>query len=366
LQLRTSVVTPLIASQCDKKVPACGQCIKTGRGCSGDRKTVDLMFYDESTRVVTQNQGRRASSSSISNIQENSKVVVRRASSHIGSTTPFKLTGFVMWQPLDDLGVNYFMSNFTVADPTMTLLLYLSGFYAKTGFANPALSQMVAAVGLVGLARRSRCKDMRNVAANNHGAAIRTINAALVNPKYAVQDSILASIYLAAMFDAIIVGRTVGMDNACTHLAGAVSVGLLILKQEKRTEVTFNQCTTLVKTVIMNCWIQQVPLQPGSVKFKKLVEQKVNIHSLYDKFLDIVMELVRLKETLRDESNSNPWTSYREPWPSTLTWRTLHTNWSTSTGSNRKSLRHRPSLLYRKLDANIGLERHPHFAPKST
>jgi hypothetical protein len=219
-----SVGTLLTALQCDKKLPACGQCTKAGRGCSGYRNTVDIMFHDESTRVVSQHQSRRGSSSAIPNTQIGSKAVVKRASTQIGSTTRFKLTGFVMYQPLDDLGANFFMSNFVVPDPAMSLLNYLPGFYAKTGFANSALSQMVTAVGLVGLANRSRSNDMRNVAANNYGAAIRSINAALLNPKYAAQDSILASIYLAAMFEALIMGRNVIIDNACTHLAGAVSV----------------------------------------------------------------------------------------------------------------------------------------------
>jgi hypothetical protein len=72
-----------------------------------------------------------------------------------------------MYQPLDDLSIKYLISKSTETDCAMTLLPYLPEFYAKTGFANPAMSQMAIAVGLVGLTRRSRCKDMRNVAVNN-------------------------------------------------------------------------------------------------------------------------------------------------------------------------------------------------------
>jgi hypothetical protein len=176
-----SVGTLLTTLQCDKKLPACGQCIKAGRGCSGYRNTVDLMFHDESTRVVSQHQSRRSSTSAISNTQASSKAVAKRVSTQNKTTTPFKLTDFVMYQPLDDLGANFFMSNFVVPDPAMSLLHYLLGFYAKTGFANSALLQMVTAVGLVGLANKSRSNDIRNVAANNYGAAIRSINAALLN-----------------------------------------------------------------------------------------------------------------------------------------------------------------------------------------
>jgi hypothetical protein len=264
------------------------------------------MFHDESTRVTSQNQGRRASGSAILNTQENNKDIARRASTKIGTTTPFKLSNFVMYQPLDDLGVNFFMSNFAVPDPTMTLLPYLPTFYAKTGYVNLALSPMVAAVGLVKLASKSRNKGMRHVAAKNYGAAIRTINASLLNPICAAQDSILASIFLAAMFEALIKGRDVGVDNACTYLAGAVSVALLILEQKRHTDVTSKQCTTLVKTVIMNCWIQHVPLPPNFTKLKKLVEKKVKVYTIYDKFLDIVMELVQFKAMLRDTAECDP------------------------------------------------------------
>jgi hypothetical protein len=267
---------------------------------------VDLMFLDESSRVVTQNQGRISPRQTRLESHEANTELNERIKKQKSPGSPLQLTGFVMYQPLDDLGVNFFMNNFMVDDPNMSLIHYLPSYYAKTGFSGPALRQMCAAVGLVSLANRSHRKDMLDVATNYYAAAIRVINTALLCPKRAAQDSILASIFMAAMFEALIIPRHRGMDNCCTHLSGAVSVANLILKQGKQTDVTMQQCTALVKTVIMNCWVQDVSLPPNFAEFKNLVEKKAARVSLHDSFLNIVMELLEFKKEIQDSLQDLP------------------------------------------------------------
>jgi hypothetical protein len=217
-----------------------------------------------------------------------------------------------MYQPLGDLGVNFFMSNFVGGDPATSLLYYLPSFYAKTGYSDPALQQCVTAVGLVGYANASRRKDMINIAVNTYGAAIRSINTALMDPQYAAQDSIITAIYLAAIFEAIVVPRKAGMDNCCRHLAGAVTFASLILKQAIPSDVTSSLLAALVKTVILNCWIQHVPLPLHFIRVKKLVEKNTSLYSEYDAFLDILMELVRFREELRNGAYCNAMTIIQE------------------------------------------------------
>ncbi|EUC47265.1 hypothetical protein COCMIDRAFT_90525 [Bipolaris oryzae ATCC 44560] len=295
-----------LRSRCDKKLPACGQCIKAGRGCSGYRNMVDLMFLNESSRVVTQNRGRISARKMPLDDDDANKMLFQRAKNQEPPESPLRLAGFIMYQPLDDLGVNFFMNNFIVDDPNMSLIHYLPSYYARLGFSGPALRQMCAAVGLVSLANKSHRKDMLDAATKNYSTAIRVINAALLCPKKAAQDSILASIFMAAMFEALIIPRHVGMDNCCTHLAGAVSVAHLILKQEGHTDVTIQQCTALVKIVIMNCWVQQISLPPNFSEFKNLVEKKAARTSVYDMFLNIVMELLQFKNEIQNSMQDGP------------------------------------------------------------
>lgn len=267
---------------------------------------VDLMFLDESSRVVTQNRGRISARKMLLDDDHASKMSVQRPKNQKPHEPPLRLAGFVMYQPLDDLGVNFFMNNFIVDDPNMSLIHYLPGYYARSGFSGPALRQMCAAVGLVSLANKSHRKDMLDAATNNYATAIRVINAALLCPKKAAQDSILTSIFMAAMFEALLIPRHVGMDNCCTHLAGAVSVAHLILKQERQTDVTIQQCTALVKTVIMNCWVQQISLPPNFSEFKNLVEKKAARISVHDIFLNIVMELLQFKNEVQNSIQNDP------------------------------------------------------------
>jgi hypothetical protein len=264
------------------------------------------MFLDESTRVVSQNRSRIS--------PHHTELVTQKAkprpkapqTKHPMADSPLKLTGFIMYQPLDDLGVKFFMTNFIVDDPAMSLLHYLPDFYIKTGCSSPALSQICAAVGLVGLVNKSNNRDMLSVATHNYGAAIRAINTALLCPKKAAEDCIVASVYLAAMFEALMIPRQPGMDNAGTHLAGAISVAHLILKQQRQTDITIKLCTTLWKTVMMNCWIQDVPLPPDFIEFKRLVEKKAERVSVYDSFLNIVMNLVQFKQEYQYTAVANP------------------------------------------------------------
>ena len=196
------------------------------------------MFLDESVRVVTQNQTHVRPRDAHADTPRNRSRPRGQLAKRLVADFPLELTGFIMYQPLNDLGVNFFMTNFIVDDPAMSLLDYLPDFYAKTAHSDPALPQICAAVGLVGLVNKSHNRDMLSAATHNYGAAIRAINNALPCAKTAVQDCTVASIYLAPMFEALVLLRRAGMDNASIHLAGAVSVAHLILQQQKQTEVT--------------------------------------------------------------------------------------------------------------------------------
>ncbi|KAF1847199.1 uncharacterized protein K460DRAFT_402562 [Cucurbitaria berberidis CBS 394.84] len=216
-----------------------------------------------------------------------------------------KLADFVMYQSLDDLGVNFFMSNYVSGDPTVSQLHYLPALYAKTGYANPGLKQSITAAGLAGYAKTARRKDMTNTATKSYISAIRAINTALSDPNIAAQDSTLVSIVIAAMFEVLINPRA-GMQNCSKHLEGAVAVALLSMKYRRQTDVTRKLLTTLVQNVVINSWIQHIPLPPGFTELKKQVGEKSNSNSVHGDFLDIVLELVQFRHALQDGIYDSP------------------------------------------------------------
>ncbi|KAF2995715.1 hypothetical protein E8E13_004288 [Curvularia kusanoi] len=121
------------------------RCVKGGRICPGYRNAVDLMFQDESAKVIRKSKGQLPKSASTSTTRQDEIAVQRSA--------PVDLSNIVVYQPWDDLSVNFFMSNYIGPDPAVSQLYYLPTFYAKSGYAASSLKRTIIATGLAGYAR---------------------------------------------------------------------------------------------------------------------------------------------------------------------------------------------------------------------
>ncbi|KAL6709142.1 hypothetical protein ACN47E_001958 [Coniothyrium glycines] len=283
-------------SRCDYAVPECGQCHKAGRVCTGYRNTVDLMFHDESTRIVRKHKGSGSTNQSTGTAQD----------MQLARTASVKLTDFIFYQPIDDLGVNFFMSNYVGDDPAVSQLYYLPQFYVQKGYANSELSQAVQAAGLAGYAKTVRRKEMLDIAMKSYVKAIKGINSALSDPKSAASDATLIAIILAAMYEMLIVPRQTGMKNCSKHLAGAVTVAVMISKRKEQDEVTWKLLSTLVQSVIINSWLQQEPLPQGFEELSQRIGGIVHASSAHGQFLDLLVQLVDFRHGLQEGLYENP------------------------------------------------------------
>jgi hypothetical protein len=302
--LITSTCGLIDTSQCDQVVPACGQCIKAHRICPGYRNAVDLMFHDESKQIAHRNKTRPLQSTEK---QESASAITdKRALVSLAEATPVKLTDFVLYQPLDDLGVNFFMSTYVGDDPAVSQLHYLPKFYATIGHSNPGLQQGIIAAGLAGYAKIAQQRDVSDAATRRYVAAIQSINATLSDPKTAMQESTLLAILLAAMFEVLIVPRLSDLQNCTKHLDGAVAVASLMLKRNKPTEVTRKLITTLTHCVIINSWISHVPLPRDFAHVKSQLGDSTEFTSVHSRFLDVVVDLVQFRQALQANAFDHP------------------------------------------------------------
>jgi hypothetical protein len=264
------------------------------------------MFHDESTQVVRRNKGRRLADSEPVDTLDADAASSGQTIAQASSSSQTKLTDFVMYQPLDELGVSYFMATYVGEDPAISQLYYVPDFYAKVGYRNPGLQQCITAAGLAGYAKTTRRKELVTVATKNYVSAIQGINAALSDPKTASQDSTLLSIIMAIMYEVLIIPRIAGMQNCSKHIDGAVSVALMNPGNGKQTDVKRKLLTSLIQSVILNSWIQHIPLPANFGQLKKQVGNRINPDSVHGNFLDIIMELVEFRQSLRSESYRRP------------------------------------------------------------
>jgi len=256
------------------------------------------MFFDESSKVIKKNRARSTNAADQSlTIQD-----LSRMRNHIVAQQepPIQLTGVVLYQPLHDVAVNFFMSNYVGSDPTTSQFDYLPDFYLKKGSPNPVLRRSIEAVGIAGFAKASRRSELVLLATKSYISAIREINNALSTDVSAAQDSTLISVMLLAMFEVMILPRASGLQNLTKHLNGAISIAALRLQQNIDTKVGRKLLGTLVQSVIMNCWMQNIPLPIEFVAFKKHLGGKTNPSSIHANFLDIVMDLVNFRHALMD------------------------------------------------------------------
>ena len=256
------------------------------------------MFFDESSKVVKKNRAKSTNAADQSlAVQDRSRtrnnIVAHQAS-------PIQLTGVVLYQPLHDLAVNFFMANYVGSDPATSQFDYLPSFYLKNGSPNPVLQRSIEAVGIAGFAKASRRSELVFPATKSYISAIREINNALSTDVSAAQDSTLISVMLLAMFEVMILPRASGLQNLTKHLNGAISIASLRLQQNIDTKVGRKLLSTLVQSVIMNCWMQNIPLPVEFVAFKKHLGGKANPSSIHANFLDIIMDLVNFRHALMD------------------------------------------------------------------
>lgn len=264
------------------------------------------MFHDETKQITRRNKGhvfQSAEMQVVSGSRSSEQALISAAAAR-----PMSLVDFVMYQPVDDVGVSFFMSTYVGEDPAVSQLHYLPKFYAKTGYANPGLQQSIIAAGLAGYAKNNRRGELTEAATKHYLAAIQGINAALSDPKTAVQEATLLAIVMAAMFEVLILPRLADMGNCSKHLEGAVTVALMILKQRKPNDITRTLITTCAQSVIINSWISYVPLPRNFLEMKRRLGKTSESQSIHGKFLDIVMELILFREALQTGTLNHPTT----------------------------------------------------------
>lgn len=257
------------------------------------------MFHDESAKVVRKSKGQSSKSPTTTTSASAEDVAAL-------SLTPVNLTNIVVYQPWDDLGVNFFMSNYVGTDPAVSQLHYLPDFYANSGYATSSLKKTIIASGLAGYARTARRADLIEQSTKTYVAAIRDINSTLSNPQTVVHDTTLMSIMMAAMFETMLVSADSGMHNVSKHLSGAMSVAHLSLQQRSPSPVFKALLSTLVQSVIMNCWIQHVPLPPRYKQIRPYVPDKINPHSVHAKLVDVLSRVIEFRDDLKAGLYSNP------------------------------------------------------------
>ncbi|KAF2736693.1 hypothetical protein EJ04DRAFT_575116 [Polyplosphaeria fusca] len=271
-------------TKCDKSRPSCRTCIRKKRPC-GYRELEDFMFFDESERIIAKSK---------------SSVIVSQR------PPPTPVTATVLSQDLNELALNFFVSNYVGSDSTTSQFDFLPSLYSREGFASSGLQESIKAVGLAGYAKSTHRDDLIVTATKSYVSAIRKISDALANPHLAHRDSTLSSILLMGTYEVMLLPNTSGLSNLKKHLDGAISLANMRLGRQKRSETEMKMTRSLVQSVIMNSWIQNIPLPPGFHALQRQTMTQASPPTTHGKFLEHLVDLIDFRHAMNDQTYTTP------------------------------------------------------------
>ncbi|KAK3997350.1 hypothetical protein QBC44DRAFT_93408 [Cladorrhinum sp. PSN332] len=343
--------------KCDKVRPQCAQCVRVGKQCPGYRDQLSLMFRDESSKVIkrahaqwgvpaesepgepsgsspTSSTSSSSSSSSSSPPSSLSPVSARTAHSSQGfwsptSTKPLvkvekgRLPGQGLIKDIPastvDKAIQFYIEHYVIGLPDEPRagqeLRGLQWVHA------PATRNIMAAVGLAGLANINGDKEMDTLAGQHYGLALQKMSTSITGKDVSGLDLevILRAVVMMAMFE-VVRGNKTGA-TARTHIMGGAAILTSFLpfhkSQSEGLRGLLQLCFSMVASIFGSLLLASpeplnlIPSQPGLQSgagvlpgpFSQWVSMSVNLCSPADKpsaeLIGMIVEFVKLAAYVR-------------------------------------------------------------------
>jgi hypothetical protein len=216
--------------QCDQRKPGCLRCQKSGHLCPGYRDLDQVIFRDESERILR--QVRRSEGSSA----EGRLAIISTSSeqnrSTLCSTSEFPASSHfwpAIFSPIlpaaPDLGAHFFFLKYTSDEPPFpTDRAWLAeSYHASCGGQAAALRASIEAVGMAALSNVCHSPRVEDQSKRQYHQALAATNHALSDPVQAVADTTLMAVILLGLFEVCPPRRVVERDFSLTHVFASAS-----------------------------------------------------------------------------------------------------------------------------------------------
>ncbi|RFU24558.1 hypothetical protein B7463_g11781, partial [Scytalidium lignicola] len=245
--------------KCDQRKPGCLRCEKAKTQCPGFRDLVDIMFRDESERII-----RKASKLYMENKIELPRLPAmldtNPTSSSIPSCSslpPSTSISRTLGQPLNEIGAHFFFANYTCNEPPLSdsYHAWLIQIYREDS-TNHALRAAIKAAGMAGIANIFYAPDVASKSKEEYGRALTATKKALADPAESVADTTLLAVILLGFFELITLESWDHQRPWGTHVAGAMAL-LQLRGQEQFRYERGGQLFMQLRSQIMYACMQQ-------------------------------------------------------------------------------------------------------------
>lgn len=177
--------------------PGCSKCEKSAKECPGYRNLSDILFRDESKRIVRKIRKDEQSRSSPSHTAMTTSVAISEKPSNDNLVS---MTLVQLCQPVNELGANFFFSKYTFNESPFAgdYHEWLTRSYVDE---NHVLRAAIEAVGTAALSNVYYAPHIASNSQERYCNALAAINQALGDPVEAVADTTLMAIILLGLFE---------------------------------------------------------------------------------------------------------------------------------------------------------------------
>jgi hypothetical protein len=302
---------PFDNPQCDQDPNGCGQCLNARRKCPGYRKPGDLVFKDESQKVVRKVKAdearyyqKSASSTNSTNLSEESQTGFDECLEIIRSDST-TLPAFNLAPTIEDRAMAFFVANY-VKPPDGPAIGHMPYLTRMSGGLPDGLLSSVKAVGLAGYAHSVDAPSLLRHARYHYVQALRSTNEALRSPILATRDSTLVSILILGIYETVTGTNQKSLKAWADHIFGASA--LLKLRGRKQIyshdgrQLFFQTVSMLLVTSIQ----QSLPLPDYIVEWTHEAKSLLEAPNLALICQEVMMEFTMLNANICRGTLSDP------------------------------------------------------------
>ncbi|ORY13038.1 hypothetical protein BCR34DRAFT_562645 [Clohesyomyces aquaticus] len=293
--------------KCDQRRPGCMRCEKSKKECPGFRNLADVVFRDESSRLIQKTLAR----DSEGQLEQSVPIAIL-------TTTPVypKNLDPHMWptgispglsQPINEIGAHFFFANYTCDEPPLSkeYITWLMQMYTE-GNNNYALRASVEAAGMAGLSNIFDAPDIASKSKEHYGRALAATNRALSNPVEASTDMTLAAVTFLGLFEFVTIENWDHYGSWAAHIEGAAAL-LQLRGEEQFSYERGGQLYMQLRSQILFACMQQNVTPPPSLLRASREYQNSALAERRNKTLprpigDLYFQLIELRAAMKKGS----------------------------------------------------------------
>ncbi|KAF7915516.1 uncharacterized protein EAE98_011119 [Botrytis deweyae] len=197
-------------------------------------------------------------------------------------------------------GTSYFITNFVagVSGPSHGHFNYLKDL-CRNGGLDEALSTSMTAVGLAGLANRTKSPQLLGEARYEYMIALRRVNGALRSPIDAVKDSTLLSIMVLAVFETVTSTNRLSLKAWTEHINGASTLIKLRGPSQFKTRVGVGLFMQITAHLLISALQREIPMPQEIMALRAAVYKQLDLRDPAFRMLAILDKFTYFRSDLR-------------------------------------------------------------------